>query len=286
MRQIVICIAILLGLNCSTNAQEAFFKESLQGIKKVEIEASTYMTVVAGTANEVSFQWGSHCEGCKKSLFEDEDENDFLHEKEDNFFHEKDTSRKDKAKGLKAIYAGGEDNTGMGMYLERDGEVLRIKDLKPITQRKPFTITVPSTIDLHLDCGNLGSALVKGITSELEINSNVGSIQLLDVTGPITANSATGNIDVIFSSVSQNAPISISTATGDVDVSLPTNVKANVILKSTMGTVYSNFDLEKPREDGLRVVGNTRKIEGTLNNGGVKVHLSSSVGNIYLRKKE
>lgn len=283
MKQLLMCIAILVGGAYSTNAQEAFFKESLQGIKKVEIEASTHMTVVTGTANEVSFQWGSHCEGCKKSLFDEEDE---YHEEENDFFHEEDTTRKDKAKGLKAIYAGGVDNTGMGMFLERDGEVLRIKDLKPITQRKPFTITVPSSIDLHLDCGNLGSALVKGITSELEINSNVGRIQLIDVTGPITANSATGDIDVVFSSVSQNAPISISTATGDVDVSLPTNVKANVTLKSTMGTVYSNFELEKPRKDGLKVVGNTRKIEGTLNNGGVKVHLSSSVGNIYLRKKQ
>ena len=111
------------------------------------------------------------------------------------------------------------------------------------------------------------------------------SISLQDVTGPITAHSSTGAIEVDFSSVNQSSPITLNSSTGVVDVSLPANTKANLELSSTMGTIYTDFDLQKPAKDGMKVVGSTRKIESKLNSGGVKIVMRSSTGNIYLRKK-
>jgi DUF4097 and DUF4098 domain-containing protein YvlB len=171
------------------------------------------------------------------------------------------------------------------MSIEQEGTVLRIKDLKSWMQRKGLQIVLPKNMDIHLDCGNLGSAVLRGFSSEIEVNTNVGRIVLKDVTGPITAHTSTGTIDVDFSSVSQSSPITLSSSTGIVDVSLPANTKANLELHSNMGTIYTDFDLQQPSKDGMKVVGATRKIQSKLNNGGVKIVLRSSTGNVYLRKQ-
>ena len=94
-----------------------------------------------------------------------------------------------------------------------------------------------------------------------------------------------GEVEADFSKVSQQGSISINAVYGLVDVSLPSNTKANLELKSTMGTVFTNFDFKIPSSKGLKQYGNSRKIDTKLNNGGVKISLSSSTGNVYLRKK-
>lgn len=261
-----------------SNAQEDYTR-SLSGITKVKIETGTHVKIVAGTTNELKFT---------KYVYDNDDHN------HDNCDHEHnanqdcddcDDQQNDRSKGLKAVYSGGTDNTGFGMSIEQEGTVLRIKDLKSWMQRNGLQIVLPKTMDIHLDCGNLGSAVLRGFSSEIEVNTNVGRIILKDVTGPITAHSSTGTIDVDFSSVSQSSPITLSTSTGIVDVSIPTNTKADLELRSTMGTIYTDFDLQTPSEDGMKVVGSTRKIISKLNNGGVKIVLRSSTGNVYLRKQ-
>ncbi|MEL6809795.1 MAG: DUF4097 family beta strand repeat-containing protein [Bacteroidota bacterium] len=274
MKQIISIIIIMLTLVPLGNAQEPF-KQSLSGIKKVSLKASTDMKVEVTQGNELILDWGKICDGC--------DDNGNYNDLP--YVREQVEKKRNKAKGLKAIYADGVDNTGFGMQLDRDGEVLRIKDLKPITQRRSFTIKIPKGVSLEVDTSTLGSVDIDGFSDELEVTSNVGHVKLVNVTGPITASTSTGPIDVIFTTVSQNSPISLTTSTGDIDVTLPSNTNANVELRSTMGTVYSNFDLVKPREDGLKNITGNRKIKGTLNNGGVKVYLSSSTGDIYLRKQ-
>lgn len=274
MKRIVIISVFMLGIIHLATAQNQY-KHSLSGIKKVTIEANATMNVEVANGNELILHRGKLCEGC--------DDNGNYNDSP--YAREQVQNKRDKSKGLKAIYATGVDNTGFGLQIDKDGEVLRIKDLKPITQRKDFTIRIPEGIKLEVNTSTLGSLNVTGLSSELEVTSNVGNIKLIDVTGPVTASTSTGAIDVIFTSVNQNAPISLTTATGDIDVSLPNDTKTNIEMKSTMGSVYSNFDLTPPREDGLKPVGGQRKIKGQLNGGGVKIKLSSSTGDIYLRKK-
>ncbi len=266
-----ICISTMALLFSLAVWAQKEYKMSTSGIKKVVLETNTTVDVKIGSGSELTLENGVDCENC--------DEHDHYYND-----HE-DEGEDDRAKGLTALYAGGTDNTGFGMSSERDGSTLRLKDLKPFTQRYGFTLTLPKGIDLSIDCGNLGSINVTDFSAELEIESNVGHVNLKNVTGPITASSSTGNIDVVFTSVNQSAPISISTSTGAIDVSLPANTKADIEMKTTMGDVYSNFDLVPKRDDGLEVVGANRKIKGQLNNGGVDIRLVSSVGNIYLRKK-
>ena len=273
MKKIGLLMTLFMFVAQTSIAQENF-KQSLSGIKQVRIQTNTTVKVIAGGSGDMEIS--------KYKSKDDHDHDNYNYSY--NYDESNKKSKEDKRKGMKAIYAGGVDNTGYGMSVERDGDILRIRDLKSWTQRGGLQFTIPKDVNVFVDCGSLGSVKVEGFTSEIEIDSNVGSVYLTDVTGPITAHSSTGLIEVKFSNVSQTSPISISSSTGDVDVSLPVNTKTDLELRSTMGTVYTDFDLEIPREDGMKRIGATRKIESQLNGGGVKISLRSSTGDVYLRK--
>jgi len=265
MKKIITLIVLFLVSNNLTQAQENF-KQSLSGVKHVKIEMDAKIKLIAGSGNDLVI-----------SENKNNDHSDYDHDDDKQ-------KKKDKMKGMKAVYSGGVDNTGFGLSVEKEGETLKIKDLKSWMQRGSVTITLPKNMNVMLDCGNLGKADVEGFSSELEVNANVGYINFTNVTGPITAHTSTGAITVKFNNVNQGSPISITSSTGDVDVTLPTNTKADLQLRSTMGTIYTDFDLETPRKDGMKRIGATRKIESKLNSGGVDISLRSSTGDVYLRK--
>ena len=239
-------------------AQEAY-KHSLSGIKKVKIYTDTSVDLKIGTSNQLVIS-GTKSSRQKKS-------------------------RNDKSKGLKALYSKGNDNTGQGLEVTRDGSTLIVKDLESFMKRRGFKIQLPKNIDVYLNCGNLGHAKIDGITSEIEIKTNVGHINMKNITGPVTVRTNTGNITAVFSTVNQSNPISLNTSTGDVDVSLSSNTKTNLSLKTITGTVYTDFDFKLEKSKGLSPIGNPRKISTKLNNGGVLISLRSNTGNVYLRKK-
>lgn len=258
---------LLLLCTFTMNAQE-LYKHSLSGVKKIKIITDTGVDVSIGSTNHVTIH------NANSEKYEPKGNNP-----------KKDKKKLDKAKGLKALYANGNDNTGKGLEVTKVGNTLTIKDLESFMKRTGFKITIPRGIDLYLDTKNLGSATVNGITNELEIKTNVGDITLTDVTGPVTAKTNTGDVNITFSKVNQSNPISIKSATGDLDISLPSNTKANLELKSTMGTVYTDFDFKVEKSKGLNPVGNPKKISTKINGGGVTISLRSTVGNVYLRKK-
>ncbi|MBP2831316.1 hypothetical protein J8281_03870 [Aquimarina sp. U1-2] len=251
MKKIAIILVAFLCIG-QLNAQD--YTKSLQGVKKVKISSASGVTVKAHNKNELL-------------IIGDE------------------RKTPEKAKGLKAVYAAGSDNTNIGVYIDQEGETLIVKNLKNMHSRV-LEIFLPSTINITVEKSNLGSLNISGFSSEIEATTNVGHIKLKDVTGPIVAKTATGEINVVFTKVSQNSPISLVSATGAIDVSLPSNTAANLELKTSMGEIYTDFEIKFPVEDNdMKIVGGKRTINTALNNGGVEINLRSSTGNIYLRKK-
>lgn len=248
-------IAIILLL-CVTavNLTAQDYKHSLQGVKKVKIASESGVIAKVHSKNEVLIKG-------------------------------KGRETPEKAKGLKAVYSGGNDNTGLGIYVQKEGETLLIKNLKGM-HSKVLEIYLPKDINITTESSNLGSLSFSGFSAEIEARTNVGGITLKNVTGPIVAKTATGEINVIFDKVSQNSPISIVSATGAIDISLPSNTPANLELKTSMGEIYTDFDIKFPiKDDKMKIVGGKRAINTKINNGGVDITLRSSTGNIYLRKK-
>ena len=105
-----------------------------------------------------------------------------------------------------------------------------------------------------------------------------------NVTGPITIDANVAKVNIDFDVVSQKSPITISSSVSEIDVAIPADTKANLELK-TQGTVYTNFDFEIPKKKGLKNISGRKSIISSLNGGGVKIYIKSSMGNIYLRKK-
>lgn len=248
-----IVIAFIFFTSSILQAQENY-TQSLQGIKKVKISSESGVSIQGHDKNEISIM------GDGRQMPE-------------------------KAKGLKAVYAGGSDNTGIGIYTKKDGETLIVRNLKNMHSER-LEVYLPKDVDIVVERSNLGDVKVIGFSSEIEASTNVGDITLKDVTGPIVAKTATGEISVVFEKVSQKSPISLVSATGAIDVSIPPNTAANLEMKATMGEIFTDFDINFPvPDDNMKLVSGKKTIKTELNNGGVEISLRSATGNIYLRKK-
>tara|TARA_R110002020_G_scaffold454448_6_gene670243 strand:- start:173169 stop:173921 length:753 start_codon:yes stop_codon:yes gene_type:complete len=241
--------ALFIGF--AVHAQE--YTTSLDGVNWVKIESRSKITVKTHSQNQLLIQ------------------------------PEKSFKIPEKAKGLKLV-GDGVANTDIGFSVIKDGNNLLVKNLRN-TDNGETVIYLPASQNISVKSSGLHNIEVSGFTGEIEANADVtGAITISDVTGPITAHTNTGKVEVIFNKVNQSSPISISTATGEVDVTLPAYTPADLSLNSTMGEIYTNFDLSLPDKNGLKAI-STKKVVGSINDGGVKIQLNSATGNIYLRKK-
>lgn len=192
----------------------------------------------------------------------------------------------DRAKGLRPLYNGATDNTGLGLEVTETNNTITIK--KASSQDLHCQIKVPASAALKIqEVGwTSNDILIRGISGEIEVKSNGSDIRLENVTGPVVANSTSGDIDVIFSQVNQQQPTSISNISGSIDISMPAATKATLDLSSITGEIYTDLDVKMEGEkEGMRSLGGGRKILGTLNGGGVEISLRAISDNIYLRKK-
>jgi DUF4097 and DUF4098 domain-containing protein YvlB len=119
-------------------------------------------------------------------------------------------------------------------------------------------------------------------------------VTLTNVAGSVVAHSTNGHIRAVLTRVTMQKPMAFTSFNGNVDVTLPASLKATFKLRSDMGDIYTDFDLQmktdtttaqNPQRDNgrLRVVVNKQLI-GALNGGGPEVELRTFNGSIYLRK--
>lgn len=192
----------------------------------------------------------------------------------------------EQAKGLKPLYNTNVDNTGLGLAVNLEGGVLRIE--KASRKSSKYTILVPNKASIQFTQINFQGSMVNvnNIEGDLEIKTNNSDIRLNNVTGPIVANSISGKLTAVFSSLNQSTPSSISLISGDLDITLPATAKATLTMKSISGEIYSDLDLNlKSGKDGMSRVGGGHNITGNLNGGGVNLQLNTISSNIYVRKK-
>ena len=188
----------------------------------------------------------------------------------------------EKAKGLRLVNSDGTDNTNVGFSVLEEGGDLIVTNLK---KNGTTQIYLPKNQKIAAKSTWNGNISIEGFVNEVEANCTLnGGITITDVTGPVTANSLNGTVEVIFDKIDQASPTSIFTTNGAVDVSLPGNTPANLSLSSWNGDVYSNFDIQQQSKEGMKKI-TSKKSTGTINGGGIDITLKSTNGNIYLRKK-
>ncbi len=188
----------------------------------------------------------------------------------------------ERAKGLKLVHVGGEDNTDVGFNVVQTGSDLIVEN---VSKSGGAEIYLPKTQNVSATNSWNGDINIEGFSGEVEANANLnGGLRLINLTGPITAYSLNEGIRLEFDEIRQDSPIIIRTTNGEIDVTMPGAASADLELSSWNGDIYTNFDLKRPEKDGLKSISG-KNIRGAINGGGVKIQLKSTNGNIYLRKK-
>jgi predicted membrane protein len=198
-------------------------------------------------------------------------------------------SRNDKdtrAEGLRAISALGlEDNTGLGINVTDKGTSVEVRQLKKMNSPR-IKIQVPKGVTVYYEHESQygGEVKLKDLENEIEVNANYNSVELENVSGPMTVKSVYGHVEAVLGG-NLKSPISIVSVYGYVDVTLPVTTKADLKMSTSYGELYaaSEFKIEYEKQGNL--VRYDDKVTGKINGGGIKIDLSSNYGKVYLRKK-
>jgi hypothetical protein len=194
---------------------------------------------------------------------------------------------KDKrAEGLRTVNSLGlDDNTGLGINVADKGNVVEVYQLKR-TSSPDIKILVPKGVIVSFshDSQYGGDARFKNLTNEIEISAQYNSVELENVTGPLTVKTIYGHVDAVFDNLIKD-PISIVSIYGHVDVTLPQATKANLKLSTSYGEILvaPEFDIKVDATGGMRQYSD--KLNGTINGGGINMEFRCDYGKVYLRKK-
>ncbi|QKZ14761.1 DUF4097 family beta strand repeat-containing protein [Spirosoma sp. KUDC1026] len=192
----------------------------------------------------------------------------------------------ERAKGLRPLYNSAVDNTGLGLSVTSEGGNVRIE--KASRKSLPYTIRVPQKAAILYEQTNwtTGDITIQNVEGDLELRTNNVGLNLVDVTGPVVANTISGEIKVVYSSLNQSKPTAMSTVNGAIDITMPASTRANLKLSSIHGEMYTDFDLGMTKKDGMTRMGGGHQINGATNGGGVDLQLKTINSDIYIRKQK
>lgn len=201
--------------------------------------------------------------------------------------------RPDRAEGLKLLGAM-EDNTEIGVNVSEENGVVSIQGAVKQVREYKYKISIPAGMAVNLDYNSpfaSGDLNIDSFKGNLEIHTLNASVKITNSTGPLTVNTISGDVEVVFSSISQEAPSSLASVSGLVDVTIASGEKVTFGINTINGNVYNNLDLKSKKEAdpdsrayGMKEMRHEMG-EFTMNGGGQKVYLKSISGNIYLRKR-
>ena len=181
--------------------------------------------------------------------------------------------------------------------LEVEEESSRVDIGAASTQRTiDLSITVPVHTSLSLHTVNDGDISVSNVDGELDVNDVNGSVTLTGVSGTVVAHALNGKVLVTFNRVNPSKPMAFSSLNGDIDVTFPADLKANLVISSDRGDVFSDFDVamaarapqqvaeDSRSQDGRYHVKIDKTVRGAINGGGQEIQFRNFNGNIYIRK--
>ena len=181
-----------------------------------------------------------------------------------------------------------------GFSVEEDRNELTI-DIDNVNRAVDFELLVPTRTNLKLEVVNGGNIVIENVDGELELENTNGGITLTNVAGTVIANTTNGNVTARMTSMAAKRPMAFTSLNGNVDVTLPASARASLQLRSDMGEVLSDFDVQLRPAPAATVSDNRRgggrfqievnkSIYGTINGGGPEIEMRTFNGNVFLRK--
>ncbi|HLH38641.1 MAG TPA: DUF4097 family beta strand repeat-containing protein [Bryobacteraceae bacterium] len=186
----------------------------------------------------------------------------------------------------------GSDNSGL--EVTEDNNVMTVQ--AGIMHSVNLTIQVPVQTSLRLTTMSGGKIEVENVSGEIEAENMNGAVTLTNVSGSVVANSMNGRVTVSLDRVTPNKTMSFSTMNGAIDVTLPSDTKANLRMRTDNGEIFTDFDVKldgshPPQVDDQRKNGGRYRVRvdktlyGSINGGGPEIRFTTYNGNITIHKK-
>lgn len=165
--------------------------------------------------------------------------------------------------------------------LEQDGDTLTVKITRPRNKRRrsisiSFNITIPKQTALRIS-SDVGEIQVSNITEKIRARTDVGKISCREISGDIDLQADVGKINVVYS---KDAPAAcnatIKTDVGSIDITTPPRCSASVQADTDVGSITTDLPLTVKGRVG-------KNLQGTIGAGEGKMYLKTDVGSIRIR---
>ncbi len=140
-----------------------------------------------------------------------------------------------------------------------------------------FTVYIPDGVKVLAATVN-GDVRVSGVSNEVVAESVNGRVEAMTKGGPVQASTVNGTVEARMQTLAGAVRLDYQSVNGSVNVLLPADLKADVDLSTTNGSVRSDFP--------IAVSGSIdpRHLRGTIGGGGVQLRIETVNGSIELRK--
>jgi hypothetical protein len=140
-----------------------------------------------------------------------------------------------------------------------------------------YAVKVPANAEVHFTTVNGGIELM-GLTGRITAETTNGGVRARDVSGPIHASTTNGGVDVDLTRVSESG-VKLECTNGGIKLRLPQDAKATITASITNGGIDTG-GLSLDTTESSR-----RRLEARLNGGGPPVRLDGTNGGIHLNRR-
>jgi DUF4097 and DUF4098 domain-containing protein YvlB len=141
-----------------------------------------------------------------------------------------------------------------------------------------FHVRVPNGVKVAVSSVN-GEVRVDGATSEVDAESTNGSIFVSSTGGPVNARTTNGSIRATMGKFDLWSDLRFESTNGTVIAEFSDDLNAEVDLSTTNGRFLTDF----PVTISGRI--DPRRLRATLGKGGPRIRLSTTNGNVELRRR-
>ena len=147
----------------------------------------------------------------------------------------KKTARKD---GLRVLSA----SSSFSLTEKENVVTLDAMGSSPAAPGARFNVTVPRSSSVIIQNSWGGDVICSGIKGNIEVTGTNGSIRLDDIAGGVVASTMNGEIRASVKELNEGKPLSFQSMNGEILLRLPSDLKANVRVRTQNGSVLTDFD--------------------------------------------
>ncbi len=186
--------------------------------------------------------------------------------------------RDDRAKGLREISSGTNDNTGVGLNVSVVNDVLIIRPASDRHKNKHFAIYLPKELPVAVKgTGYGGKVIANGLNAPLHMKKLQASVRVENHTQYLDIETQR-NIEVVYNA-SPSFSASLTSHTGLIDISLPKESDVVFEIKKERVTprLFTDLNLRMTSKESDRQI-------YQMNDGINRIDMYVPYGNVYIRE--